>query len=136
MTSESVFRIYLQKHYFRSFTSEALLQKHTSEASLQKHYFRSFTSEAHVRSITSEALFRSTLQLLITILMVVQKGVHKQTQNHQEHEEHASTHDINKSPVKYNQGIKAFICLKSKRASSMFIQDYEHLKYKTLRIFH
>jgi len=59
----------LQKHYFRSFTSEALLQKHSSEASLQKHYFKALLQKLHFRSTTSEALFRSTLQLLITILI-------------------------------------------------------------------
>ena len=32
--------------------------------------------------------------------MVVQKDVHKQTQNHQECEEHASTHDMNKKSNK------------------------------------
>jgi len=32
--------------------------------------------------------------------MEVQKGVHKQTQIHQEREEHASTHDMNKSSSK------------------------------------
>jgi len=30
------------------------------------------------------------------VLMRVQKVVHKQTQNHQKHEEHASTRDMNK----------------------------------------
>jgi len=33
--------------------------------------------------------------------MKVQKVVHKGTRNHQEHEEHASTRDMNKSPEKY-----------------------------------
>jgi len=110
MTSESAHQnlsleASLQKHYFRSFTSEALLQK---------LYFRSTTSEA------SEVHFRSTLQLLITVLMVVQKSVHKQTQNHQEHEEHASTHDMNKRSSKVhlhgsinNKGMDKELCQKS-----------------------
>ena len=58
------------------------LQKLCSEASEGR-------SEALLQKHSSEALFRSTLQLLITVLMIVQKVVHKQTQNHQEHEEHA-----------------------------------------------
>ena len=109
MTSESA----LQKLHFRSTTSEALRQK---------LYFRSTTSEAHFRSTTSEASeahFRSTLQLLIIVLMVVQKGVHMQTQNHQEHEEHASTHDINKRSSKVhmhgsinNNGMDKELCQK------------------------
>ena len=53
----------------RSFTSEASLKKHASEASLQKLCFRSVTSGARFRSFTSEALLqelhlRSTLQKL------------------------------------------------------------------------
>jgi len=52
-------------------TSESAHQNLSSKASLQKHYFRSFTSEAlfrstlqklHFRSTTSEAFFRSALQ--------------------------------------------------------------------------
>ena len=116
MTSESAHQnlsleASLQKHYFRSFTLEALLQKLYFRSTLQKHYFRSTTSEA------SEVHFRSTLQLLITVLMVVQKGVHKQTQNHQEHEEHASTHDMNKRSSKVylhdsinNKGMDKELC--------------------------
>jgi len=51
--------------------------------------------------------------------MVVHKGVHKQTQNHQEHEEHASTHDINKRSSKVhlhgsinNKGMDKELCQK------------------------
>jgi len=51
--------------------------------------------------------------------MVVQKGVHKQTQNHQEHEEHASTHDMNKRSSKVhlhgsinNKGMNKELCQK------------------------
>jgi len=33
-------------------------------------------------------------------MMKVHKVVHKQTHNHQEHEEHASTRDMNKMPRK------------------------------------
>ena len=51
--------------------------------------------------------------------MVVQKGVHKQTQNHQEHEEHASTHDKNKRSSKVhlhgsinNKGMDKELCQK------------------------
>jgi len=33
--------------------------------------------------------------------MKIQKVVHSETQNHQEHEEHASTHDINELSIKY-----------------------------------
>ena len=49
--------------------------------------------------------------------MVVQKGVHKQTQNRQEHEEHASTHDMNKRSSKIylhdsinNKGMDKELC--------------------------
>jgi len=92
MTSESA---------HQNLFSESVFRSTTSEASLQKHYFR------------------STLQLLITVLMVVQKGVHKQTQNHQEHEEHASTHDKNKRSSKVhlhgsinNKGMDKELCQK------------------------
>jgi len=37
-------------------TSESAHQNLSSEASLQKHYFRSFTSEALLQKHTSEAL--------------------------------------------------------------------------------
>ena len=53
------------------------------------------------------------------VLMVVQKGVHQQTQNHQEHEEHASTHDMNKRSSKVhlhdsinNKGMDKELCQK------------------------
>ena len=48
--------------------------------------------------------------------MVVQKGVHKQTHNHQEHEEHASTHDMNKRSSKVHlhdsKGMDKELCQK------------------------
>jgi len=52
--------------------------------------------------------------------MIVHKVVHKQTQNHQEHEEHASTLDMNKKSRKVHlhgliKAIKAFTRLMSKR---------------------
>ena len=53
------------------------------------------------------------------VLMVVQKGVHNQTQNHQEHEEHANTHDMNKRSTKVhlhgsinNKGMDKELCQK------------------------
>jgi len=39
-------------------------------------------------------------KLIQNVLMIVHKVVHKQTQNHHEHEEHASTLDMNKKPRK------------------------------------
>jgi len=57
--------------------------------------------------------------------MVVQKGVHKQTQNHQEHEEHESTHDMNKRSSKVhlhgsinNKGMNKELCQKDLLCSS------------------
>jgi len=54
--------------------------------------------------------------------MVVQKGVHKQTQNHQEH---ASTHDMNKRSSKVhlhasinNKGMDKELCQKDLLCSS------------------
>jgi len=52
--------------------------------------------------------------------MIVHKVVHKQTQNYQEHEEHASTLDMNKTSRKVNlhgstKAIKEFTRLMSKR---------------------
>jgi len=58
-------------------TSESAHQNLSSEASLQKHYFISITSKALLQKHSSEALFRSTLQLSITILIpctIVDRG--------------------------------------------------------------
>jgi len=88
-SSEAVFR-----SFRRTFRSEPRIIFRSCVQKLQKdvqkrthNHLQKLCSEASEGH--SEALFRSTLQLSITVLMIVQKVVHKQTQNHQEHEEHA-----------------------------------------------
>ena len=68
--------------------------------------------------------------------MVVQKGVHKQTHNHQEHEEHASTNNMNKRSSKIhlhgsinNKGMDRELCQKD------LLCSFKTMNIKVLGIF-